>query len=57
MFDSMAEYPHWFVVACSIAAVGGTLWILMKLLKLAVWAFFFALVVVALVAAAGFLLR
>jgi hypothetical protein len=53
MFDSMAEYPHWFVIACSFAAAGGTLWVLMKLIKMAMWAFYFALVVVVVLAAAG----
>jgi hypothetical protein len=57
MFDSLAEYPHWFVVTCAFVAAGGFLWLLVKLVKMALWAFFFALVIAALVGAAAFLLR
>jgi hypothetical protein len=37
MLDSLAEYPHWFVVACATLAAGALLWLLMKLLKAALW--------------------
>jgi hypothetical protein len=57
MFDSLAEYPHWFVIACAFVAAGGILWLLMKLLKMALWAFFFALAVAAVIALIGFFLR
>lgn len=57
MFDSLAEYPHWFVIACAFVAAGGILWLLIKLLKMALWAFFFALAVAAVIALVGFFLR
>ena len=37
MFKSLAEYPHWFVVACAAVAAGAALWLLVKLLKAALW--------------------
>ena len=37
MFESLAEYPHWFVVACAALAAGAALWLVLKLLKAAVW--------------------
>jgi hypothetical protein len=37
MFDSLAEYPHWFVVACAALAAAAALWLLLKLLKAALW--------------------
>lgn len=45
MFDSVAEYPHWFVVACSAVAAAVALWVLIKLLKAALWLLFFGVVV------------
>ena len=57
MFDSLAEYPHWFVIGCTFVAAGGVLWVLMKLIKMAMWAFFFALVLVTVLVAAGLLMR
>jgi hypothetical protein len=57
MFDSLAEYPHWFVIACTFVAAGGVLWVLMKLIKMAMWAFFFAIVLVTVLVAAGLLLH
>jgi len=57
MFDSLAEYPHWFVIGCTFVAAGGVLWVLMKLIKMAMWAFFFAIVLVTVLVAAGLLLH
>jgi hypothetical protein len=57
MLESLNEYPHWFVLTCAFVAAGGILWILVKLLKLALWAFFFALAVAAVVMLAGYFMR
>jgi hypothetical protein len=38
-------------------AAGGVLWVLMKLIKMAMWAFFFAIVLVTVLVAAGLLLH
>jgi len=37
MLDSLAEYPHWFVVLCSTLGAAVLLWLLMKLVKAALW--------------------
>jgi hypothetical protein len=47
MFDSLAGYPPWFVVACVVLAALGALWILAKVLKLAVWMLFLGVLLVA----------
>jgi uncharacterized membrane protein YjjP (DUF1212 family) len=57
MLESLNEYPRWFVLACAFIAAGGILWLLMKLLKLALWMFFFALTVAAIVMVAEYFLR
>jgi hypothetical protein len=57
MFDSLADYPHWFVVACvALAALGG-LWILARLLKLAMWMLFVGILVVAAATVFGLFFR
>jgi hypothetical protein len=45
MFQSLAEYPHWFVVACAVVAAAVALWLVVKLLKAAMWMLFIGLVV------------
>jgi hypothetical protein len=57
MLESLNEYPRWFVLACAFVAAGGVLWLLVKLLKLALWMFFFALAVAAVITLAGYLLK
>jgi hypothetical protein len=57
MLESLNEYPRWFVLACAFVAAGGVLWLLVKLLKLALWMFFSALAVAAVVMLAGYFLR
>lgn len=47
MFDSLDGYPHWFVVACVVLAALGAVWILGKVLKLAVWMLFLGVLLVA----------
>jgi hypothetical protein len=46
MFDSLAEYPHWFVVACTTLAAAAILWLLVRLLKAALWMLFFGVLFV-----------
>jgi hypothetical protein len=52
MFDSLAEYPHWFVVACAAVAALAVLWLLARLLKAALWLLFFGVLIAAVAAAA-----
>jgi hypothetical protein len=47
MLDSLARYPHWFVVACLTVAGVVAFWLLVKLLK---WSLYLLL---GLVVAAG----
>jgi hypothetical protein len=47
MFDSLAGYPHWFVVACVVLAALGVVWLLAKVLKLAMWMLFVGILLVA----------
>ena len=51
MFGSLSAYPHWFVVTCAALAAAAVLWVLLKLLKAALWLLFFGLVLIALAAA------
>jgi hypothetical protein len=47
MFDSVSEYPHWFVVACAGVAAVVVLWVVLKVVKAALWMLFLGLVVAA----------
>jgi hypothetical protein len=57
MLDSLAGYPHWFVLACAILAGAAVLWVLFKLVKLALWLLFFGILFVGGAAAVWLLLR
>jgi hypothetical protein len=57
MLNSLGEYPRWFVVACAILASAGVLWLLVRLLKAALWALFICLLVAAVAAAAWLLFK
>ena len=57
MFESLAEYPHWFVVACAAVAAVATLWLLVRLLKAALWILFTGIVLSAALAVVWLLLR
>ncbi len=57
MFDSLADYPRWFVVACATIVLAVVLWIGMKLLKLALWLLIGTVLVVGLGAAIWLLLK
>jgi hypothetical protein len=54
MLHSLDAYPHWLVVTCEALAAVVVLWVLLKLLKLALWILFFGIVVIALVSVASF---
>jgi len=53
MFESLSAYPHWFVVACAALAAVIVLWVLLKLLKAALWMLFVGLLIIAALAAAS----
>jgi len=57
MFDSLSQYPHWLVVACSVFAGALVLWLLAKLLKAALYVLFFGVLVAAGASAAWLLFR
>jgi hypothetical protein len=57
MFESLSAYPHWFVVACAALVAAVILWVLLKLIKAALWVLFLGLLVIAAVAAASVFLR
>jgi len=45
MLDSLAQYPHWFVIACATLSAAVILWLVMKILKAAIWMLIFGIVV------------
>jgi len=51
MFGSLSAYPHGFVDACAALAAAAVLWVLLKLLKAALWIIFIGLVIIAVGAA------
>jgi hypothetical protein len=56
MLDSLAGYPRWFVAACLVLAGSLVLWLVFKLVKLAMWLLVVGIVVAGLAAAAWVLL-
>jgi len=38
LLDSLASYPHWFVVACLTLVVAAVIWLLAKVLKWGLYA-------------------
>jgi hypothetical protein len=57
MFDSLAQYPHWFVTACSVLVVVVVLWVLLKLLKAALWILFFVVLATGVLSAVWYFFR
>ena len=45
-FDSLADYPHWFVLLCATIVAVLAIWLLVKLLKWALWLALTAVLVV-----------
>ena len=57
VLDSLSQYPHWFVVACAAVAAAAALWLLLKLLKAALWVLATGFVIAAFAAAAWLFFR
>lgn len=55
MLDSLGAYPHWLVVACAALVAAVVLWLLIKLIKAAMW-LLFAAIMIAAVASVAWLL-
>ena len=56
-FDSLADYPQWFVAACVTVVAAAMIWVLVKLLKWALWVALIAVLVVGGVMVAGLLMK
>jgi uncharacterized membrane protein YhdT len=57
MSDSLAEYPHWFVMACSLLVAIAVLWVILKLLKVALWMLVFVVVATGVLSVVWYLFR
>jgi hypothetical protein len=57
MFDSLAEYPRWFVTVCAVLAGAAVLWVLLRLLKAALGLLFFGILIAGAAYAAWYFLR
>jgi hypothetical protein len=57
MMNSVAEYPHWLVETCTVLAAVFVLWVILKILKVALWIFFFGVIVILGASAVHMLLR
>jgi hypothetical protein len=55
VLDSLGAYPHWLVVACAAVLAAVVLWLLVRLIKAAMW-LLFAGILIAAVASAAWLL-
>jgi hypothetical protein len=55
MFNSLAEYPHWFVILCVALASALGLWLVVKLVEVSLWILFVGAVIAAVAAAFFFL--
>jgi uncharacterized membrane protein YhdT len=55
--DSLADYPRWFVVACGTIVAAVLIWVVMKLLKVAMWLLVGAVLIVGLGTAAWLLVK
>jgi hypothetical protein len=49
MSDLLAGYPHWLIVACAVVVAAAALWLLLKLIKAALWILFWGIIVAAVV--------
>jgi hypothetical protein len=57
MSDSLAQYPHWFVAACSLLVGIAVVWVLLKLLKAALWLLLFAVIATGVLSAVWYFFR
>lgn len=46
MFESLAEYPRWFVVACLTVVAAASIWLTIKILK---WSLYLLLTLIVIV--------
>jgi cytochrome c-type biogenesis protein CcmH/NrfG len=57
VMESLKDYPEWFVVACVTIVVAVAIWVLVKLLKWALWALLIGVLAVGGVTVAWLLLQ
>lgn len=57
VMESLKDYPEWFVVACVTIVAAVAIWVLVKLLKWALWALLIGVLVVGGATVAWLLLR
>ena len=57
MWNSLAEYPPWFVVLCATIVVAVLIWIFAKLVKVALWVLLAVVLVGGAATALWFVLR
>jgi hypothetical protein len=54
MTDSLAGYPHWLVVSVEVFLGLVALWVLVQLVKAALWLLFYGMIAAALLAVAWY---
>jgi hypothetical protein len=57
MSDLLAGCPHWLVVAGTVALAIAVLWVLIELLKAALWILFYAIIAAGVISVAWYFLR
>lgn len=57
LFDSLAEYPRWFVVACVTVVAALGIWLLIKVVKVALYLLLGAVIIGGIVAVGWLLLH
>jgi hypothetical protein len=57
VLDSLSQYPHWFVVGCAVVAAAAVLWLLLELVKAALWILAAGVVIAACATAAWLFFR
>jgi hypothetical protein len=57
MYNSVAEYPPWFVLTCEVLVAVVGFWIVVKLIKAALWLFLFGFLFFAVSTAVYYFLR
>jgi hypothetical protein len=57
MYSSMAEYPRWFVITCEVLVAVVGIWIVVKLIRAALWLLLFGFLFFAVSTAVYYFLR
>jgi hypothetical protein len=57
MIDSLSQYPHWFVAACALLVAIAVVWVLLKVLKAALWLLLFAVIATGVLSAVWYVFR